>query len=310
MLILSRTVGQSVLIGDGIQVTVLDVCENATRLGVSAPPEIPIHRKEMYDRLLATEDTPESFAGMNPKSPRTDKRLRAPMLILVRRIGQSILIGDDIEVTLIRYGQADDVSLGIEAPRDVMIKRAEKSQSHATAPGPVGHRESLDVTKQNLSGYHHHSHSLDLHEEIDLMPMVRLRITSIGEQDVSLSIAAPRRIRIHRGELTRGATNPHLAGMRAQYDAPTRDPDKIGTLVITRRIGESITIDNDTIVIVQEMTPQQVRIEICTNKETPGYGPKPRNLLVRSEGQTAKKNSNAGAAQSLADHTTHSEHKL
>jgi carbon storage regulator len=51
MLILTRRVGESVVIGDEITVTVLDLKGNQIRLGIQAPKEIPVHREEVYVRL-------------------------------------------------------------------------------------------------------------------------------------------------------------------------------------------------------------------------------------------------------------------
>ena len=39
------------MIGDDVQVTVLDVKGNQTRLGIMAPKEVPVHRKEIYDKI-------------------------------------------------------------------------------------------------------------------------------------------------------------------------------------------------------------------------------------------------------------------
>ena len=53
MLILSRRAGESVMIGDDITVTVLAVKGNQLRLGFTAPPNVPIHREEVYERIQA-----------------------------------------------------------------------------------------------------------------------------------------------------------------------------------------------------------------------------------------------------------------
>jgi len=51
MLVLSRKVGEVVVVGDRIKVTVLAVRGDRVRLGFQGPKEVPIHRKELADRL-------------------------------------------------------------------------------------------------------------------------------------------------------------------------------------------------------------------------------------------------------------------
>lgn len=51
MLILTRRVGETVIIGNDVDVTVLGVKGNQVRLGVKAPREVTVHREEIYQRI-------------------------------------------------------------------------------------------------------------------------------------------------------------------------------------------------------------------------------------------------------------------
>jgi carbon storage regulator len=51
MLILTRRVGESVMIGEGIAVTVLSVKGNQVRLGIQAPRDVTVHREEIHERI-------------------------------------------------------------------------------------------------------------------------------------------------------------------------------------------------------------------------------------------------------------------
>ena len=53
MLVLTRRVGETLIISDNIRVTILDVSGNQIRIGVTAPKDVPVHREEVAERIKA-----------------------------------------------------------------------------------------------------------------------------------------------------------------------------------------------------------------------------------------------------------------
>lgn len=71
MLILTRRVGESLMIGDEVSVTVLGVKGNQVRIGINAPKNVAVHREEIYERIRQEQDqeTLDADAGVDVGAP-------------------------------------------------------------------------------------------------------------------------------------------------------------------------------------------------------------------------------------------------
>ena len=58
MLILTRRVGETLMIGDSVTVTVLGVKGNHVRIGITAPKDVAVHREEIFQRIQKDDDAP------------------------------------------------------------------------------------------------------------------------------------------------------------------------------------------------------------------------------------------------------------
>ena len=83
MLVLSRQKDESIVIGDDIEITVVDIRGDKVRLGIAAPSEIPVHRKEVYEaiqreNMQAAQIKPGDVADVQRMLPKRRRNHRPP----------------------------------------------------------------------------------------------------------------------------------------------------------------------------------------------------------------------------------------
>jgi len=61
MLILTRRVGETLMVGDDVTITVLGVKGNQVRIGINAPKDVPVHREEIYLRIKDEEQQSDTL---------------------------------------------------------------------------------------------------------------------------------------------------------------------------------------------------------------------------------------------------------
>jgi carbon storage regulator len=66
MLVLSRQRDETIMIGDDIEITVVDIRGDKVRLGITAPTKIAVHRKEVYEAIKRENEAAQLIAGSQP----------------------------------------------------------------------------------------------------------------------------------------------------------------------------------------------------------------------------------------------------
>jgi len=75
MLVLSRQRDESIMIGDDVEITIVDVRGDKVRLGINAPKKIPVHRREIYDAIQREKE--QAAAGGTDATASKDKTEKA-----------------------------------------------------------------------------------------------------------------------------------------------------------------------------------------------------------------------------------------
>jgi len=85
MLVLSRQRDESIMIGDDVEITIVDVRGDKVRLGITAPKHIPVHRREIYDAIQrekaaeqAATPEPEKIVQAKPEQGKQEEPQKEP----------------------------------------------------------------------------------------------------------------------------------------------------------------------------------------------------------------------------------------
>jgi carbon storage regulator len=126
-LVLTRHPGESIMIGEDVEVQVVGLKSGTVRIKIVAPRSIAVHRREVFDAIQANPTHPEEApaaleSAMAPAPARPGKSLGG--LVLTRSVQQSIMIGEEVEIIVVEV-RATTVKLKISAPRTVVVHRRE-----------------------------------------------------------------------------------------------------------------------------------------------------------------------------------------
>ncbi len=135
MLVLTRKRDETIVIGD-VRVTAVSIGNENVRLSITAPTQIKIHRKEVYEAVRRNNQTAEDVAPERAEiitvsdvdGNSAPHSVRCARLVLTRRRYETIMIGDDVAVTVVEIEQnawGNKVRLGIAAPREIPVHRLE-----------------------------------------------------------------------------------------------------------------------------------------------------------------------------------------
>lgn len=121
-LVLTRHPGESIMVGDDVQLEVIGIKSGTVRIKIVAPRSIPVHRREVFEAIQSSSEP----GRVAPSSVNRDDRPAKPGggLVLTRSTLQSIMIGDDVEVTIVEI-RPTTAKLKISAPKSVKVHRRE-----------------------------------------------------------------------------------------------------------------------------------------------------------------------------------------
>ncbi len=78
MLVLSRQRDESIMIGDDVEIIIVDVRGDKVRLGITAPKSIPVHRREIYDAIQREKSQKKEQEQQEQEKPQTSQPTKEP----------------------------------------------------------------------------------------------------------------------------------------------------------------------------------------------------------------------------------------
>lgn len=126
-LVLARQLGESIMIGESIEVEVVGLKTQTVRLRIVAPRSVGVYRREVFDSIRLA---PRSAGNAVARELRSlDQVTSGPdltpgALVLTRRAGQTIMIGDEVAIDVVE-ARPGTVRLRVIAPRSIQVHRRE-----------------------------------------------------------------------------------------------------------------------------------------------------------------------------------------
>lgn len=143
MLVLSRQRDEVILIGDDVEVVVVDVRGDKVRLGVTAPKEVGVHRKEVYEEIRRRQGLSKgvSVAGLGLGPQRAEVLTKTDVDKLLREAGYQLKltgeIGQDETLLVWANGKGEEVIVRLRGSALQSVFR-EATPQELSGAGPVG----------------------------------------------------------------------------------------------------------------------------------------------------------------------------
>jgi carbon storage regulator len=74
MLVLSRQKDESIIIGDNVEITIVDIRGDKVRLGITAPKDVSVHRREVYEAIQREKEGPKSEGSNGPNGSKDSQQ--------------------------------------------------------------------------------------------------------------------------------------------------------------------------------------------------------------------------------------------